>query len=320
MGYDARGRKICETAKETAGEPYAIRLTPRTGPSGLRADGADLALVDVEVVDARGRRCPIALNQINFTLAGPGEWRGGIAQGPGNYILSKSLPVECGVNRVIIRAGNHPGRILLSATSAGLKEAKVEIASQPVQMSNGLSLSSSADLLPAYLGRGPTPARNRVAVTRTSVRIVGVSTGVNSEKALSSFDDNEVTSWSNDGRLATAWIKYTLARPARIGEVTLKLGGWRTRAYPLRISVDDEVVFTGVTSQSLGYVTIPFSPAKGRSLKIELTGSARAFDAFGNIVELTDPKNAAVTGGSGDAKGTLEIVELEVYEPAVSRR
>jgi hypothetical protein len=319
VGYDTSGRKLCETEKETAGEPYAIRLTPRTGPSGLQANGADLALVDVEVVDARGRRCPIALNLINFTLAGPGEWRGGIAQGPGNYILSKSLPVECGVNRVIIRAGNHPGRILLSATSAGLKEAKVEIASQPVQMSNGISLSSSADILPAYLGRGPTPARNRVSVARTSVRIEGVSAGANAEKALASFDDNEVTSWSNDGRLATAWIRYNLARPARISEITLKLGGWRTRAYPVRITVDDKVVFTGVTPQSLGYVTIPFSPVTGTSLKIELTGSARSFDAFGNIVELTDARNAAVTGGGGDAKGTLDVVEVEVYEPAVRR-
>jgi hypothetical protein len=320
VGYDQRGRKLTETEKETAGEPSAIRLTPRTGPLGLQADGGDLALVDVEVVDAGGRRCPTALNLINFSIVGPGEWRGGIAQGPDNYILSKSLPVEGGVNRVLVRAGNQPGRILLRATAEGLQDAKVEITSHSVQVSDGLSLSSSAPVLPAYLGRGPTPANNSINVIRRSVRIVGVSAGANPEKAQASVDDNEVTSWSNDGRLATAWIKYDLARASRIGEIVLKLGGWRTRAYPLRITVDDKVVFAGVTPQSLGYVTIPFSPVTGKSIKIELTGGARSFDPFGNIVELADATNAAVTSGGGDAKGTLDVVEVEVYEPAISRR
>ena len=69
VGYDAAGRKISEDQKQTAGEPAAIRLTPRTAPLGLRADGADVALVDVEVVDAKGQRCPTALNLINFTLS-----------------------------------------------------------------------------------------------------------------------------------------------------------------------------------------------------------------------------------------------------------
>src|SRR5438093_974597 len=98
-----------------AGEPAAIRLTPHTGPQGLQADGADLALVDVEVVDAQGNRCPTALNLINFALSGPAEWRGGIASAqtgtrPDNYILSKSLPVEGGVNRVIVRALAQAGK------------------------------------------------------------------------------------------------------------------------------------------------------------------------------------------------------------------
>src|SRR6185436_20713723 len=119
-GYNAAGRKISADQKRTAGEPAAIRLTPHTGPRGLRADGADVALVDVEVIDAQGRRCPTALNLINFSLGGPAEWRGGIAQGPDNYILAKSLPVENGVNRVIIRSTTQAGTIALRATSGGL--------------------------------------------------------------------------------------------------------------------------------------------------------------------------------------------------------
>ncbi|HYX41718.1 MAG TPA: DUF4982 domain-containing protein, partial [Pyrinomonadaceae bacterium] len=140
VGYDAAGRKISEASKQTAGQPFAIRLTPHTSPVGLRADGADVVLVDVEVIDAKGQRCPTALNLINFSLVGPAEWRGGIAQGPDNYILAKSLPVENGVNRVIIRATPQAGKIVVRATADGLKPAAIEVVSRPVQVQDGLSL------------------------------------------------------------------------------------------------------------------------------------------------------------------------------------
>ncbi|MEK7723278.1 MAG: sugar-binding domain-containing protein, partial [Acidobacteriota bacterium] len=94
VGYDKNSKEITSAIKKTAGEAVAIRLTPRTSPNGLVANSHDIALVDVEAVDKDGNRNPIALNLINFELSGEGEWRGGIAQGKDNYILSKSLPVE----------------------------------------------------------------------------------------------------------------------------------------------------------------------------------------------------------------------------------
>src|SRR5262249_17102895 len=104
VGYDRNGKAITTDSIKTAGEPFAIKLTQHTAPDGLKADGADVAIVDVEVVDKQGRRCPTALTMINFALAGEAEWRGGLAQGPDNYILSKNLPVEGGVNRILIRS------------------------------------------------------------------------------------------------------------------------------------------------------------------------------------------------------------------------
>ena len=79
---------------ETAGEPARLHLTAMQNPEGFRADGADMALVQVEVVDKNGKRCPLDNRMISFLLEGEAEWRGGIAQGPGNYILSKESP--CG--------------------------------------------------------------------------------------------------------------------------------------------------------------------------------------------------------------------------------
>jgi len=99
----------------------------------------------------------------------------------------------------------------------------------------------------------------------------------------------------------------------------MKLSGWRTQSYRIRILVDDRVVFAGSTQRSLGYVTFDFPTVMGKSLKVELTGSANNRDAFGNIVEIPgtpDPQSAA---GKSDAKSVLSIVEIEVYEVVLPR-
>ena len=317
VGYSRSGKKICETEIRTAGKPAAIRLTPHTSPNGLRADGADLALVDAEVVDADGNRCPTALNMIDFSLSGPAEWRGGIAQGPNNYILANSLPVECGINRVILRSRRESGEIILRATADGLKSAEIEIRSQPVRVIDGLSLDLPDAGLPANLSRGPTPPAQLLPLSRIPVEIRDVSAGANSKTAVLSFDDNEITSWSNDGQLSNAWINYQLARPALINELTLKLGSWRTRSYPIRISVGSQIVFSGMTPSSLGYVTISFPPTRGQRVKLELTAPPKTVDNFGNIVEITGNPEREARSGLG---ATLSIVEVEIYESVIADR
>jgi beta-galactosidase len=314
VGYDAAGRKITEDSKKTSGEPAAIRLTPRTAPSGFRADGADVAMIDVEVVDKDGNRCPTALNLIDFTLSGEAEWRGGIAQGADNYVLSKSLPVENGVNRVLIRSTRNAGKVVLRATAENLKSAAIELNSKPFQTIGGLSLEMPFDGLPVNLTRGATPVGESFKISRQPVEIVNVTAGSNPEKAKNSFDDNETTDWTSDGKSENAWIKYDSAKTVKINQVVLKLVGWRTQSYPIKISVDEKVVFTGNSPRSLGYVTFTFPPAEGKSVKIELTGNATNRDAFGNIIEITgipDPKSAADKGG----KNILGIVEAEIYAP-----
>jgi beta-galactosidase len=313
VGYDPVGRRITTDQKQTAGMPIAIRLTPHTGPLGLRADGADVALVDVEVVDARGRRCPTALNLINFSLSGPAEWRGGIAQGQNNYIQSKSLPVENGVNRIIIRSTTRAGTIAVHATAGGLKPAAIKIVSNRLPATGGVSLNLPDAGLKSYLSRGPTPAATPLTLTRQPVSIANASAGANSQKAALTFDDDETTQWTSNGRVADGWIKYDFARPARVSEVTLKLANWRTRSYPIRIMIDGQVAYSGETPRSLGYVTLTFPPVTGRSLKLELAGRPIDVDAFGQIIEVTGKKD---TDGVADKdKGTLSIVEIEIYEP-----
>ncbi len=308
IGYDASGARVCEASHVTAGEPAALRLTPTTGSGGLRADGADVALVDVEVVDAEGRRCPTALNLVDFELSGPAEWRGGIAQGPDNFVLARSLPVEGGVNRVLVRTTPEAGRIVVSARSAGLAPAQVELVSRPVTVdAGGWSRDLAAAALPGQLDRGPTPKTPAFKVSRVAVPVAHVTATDGGNPALA-CDDNETTAWS--GRQP---ITFELAHAATLTEVTMKTAGFRARSYPLRISVDGLEVWRGVTPRSLGYVTLPLKPREGRTVRIEVLGGSEARDAFAGITELVDQGNAT-TGEEKVGAGELGLLEIEFYE------
>ncbi len=314
-GLDAAGRKTCETSLETAGDAVALRLKSFLDPHGLKADGADVALVEFEVVDAQGRRCPTALNLVDFDLAGPAEWRGGIAQGPDNFILAKSLPVECGVNRVLVRSTTVAGKITVNARSSGLQPASLELTSRTVGVTDGLASLARANLQPSYLGRGPTPAGQSFKVSRVAIPVARATAGANADRVAASYDDNETTAWANDNTIANGWIVYEFARPARVTELTMRLTGWRQRSYPIVITVDGQEVFNGLTPRGLGYVTLPLKPVTGRTLKIQLVDTAANKDAF-NIVELGNQKENASTGADKLGAGTLSIIEAEFYEPA----
>jgi hypothetical protein len=264
-----------------------------------------MALVQVEAVDAAGRRNPLSLDLVDFDVQGPAEWRGGIAQGPENFILARSLPVEGGVNRVLLRSTTTPGRIVVRARAKGLAPAELTLASAPAVVKDGLAALPPAP--PAHLDRGPTPATPSFAVARVAVPVASVD----APDGNKSIDDDETTAWtSREG--AAPEITYTLARPARLTEVELKLTGWRERSYPLQIYVDGQEAWSGVTPKSLGYVTLPLTPVQGRSVRIVLAGKAEE----GGGMRLTEVANQAntATGAKGVSTATLSIVEAEFYE------
>jgi beta-galactosidase len=164
VAYDEAGSEITEHRKETAGAPAALRLTAITAPGGWRADGQDVALFDVEIVDAQGRRCPTAQQRVDFEVSGPGVWRGGYnsaREGSTNHLW---LDTECGINRVSIRATREPGVVRLTARSAGLPPATVEASSQAFAAPGGLTAESPARY-PVKLGAAPVVESAAVAQT-----------------------------------------------------------------------------------------------------------------------------------------------------------
>ncbi|MDP9148999.1 MAG: DUF4982 domain-containing protein, partial [Myxococcota bacterium] len=139
VGYDASGAKVAEHQLQTAGAPAKIKLTATVDPNGgLKANGADVAMFDFEVVDANGQRCPTDEAPVSFTMTGPGVWRGGVNSGVPGSINKTTLLTECGINRVFVRSTLMPGTITLTATRAGLMSDTISVTSTAIPVVDGM--------------------------------------------------------------------------------------------------------------------------------------------------------------------------------------
>lgn len=318
IAFDKNGKETSRTEKSTAGEPKKLKLTLMQGPEGTYANGADIAIVQVEVVDENGRRCPLANDMVNFTLDGPAEWRGGVAQGKDNYAFATSLPVECGITRVLVRSTPEAGKVTLTAVAEGLGSESVQFSTVPVAVKDGLSKHFPAQALKPRYDRGPTPSTPSYYDKKIDVRVKSAKAGCNQENVGNSWDDNELSEWRNDGRAETGWITYELERAAEIDDINIKLTGWRQRSYPLEIFADDELIWSGETPRSLGYVHLKTRPVRARNITIKLKGAAIDKDAFGQITEVVEPAAGELDlfkAKNGDKTGNeLRIVEVNFLE------
>lgn len=317
--YDKNMKPVVTKSLKTAGEPKDLKLTLMQGPDGTYADGADLVLVQFEVVDAQGNRCPLANDTVTFTVSGPMEWRGGVAQGKDNFVGAKSLPVEAGVNRVMLRSLPEAGHVTVTADAPGFSPVSVSFDTKAVEVKDGLSRHLPWAGLASRLDRGPTPEGPSYSDSKVDTKVLSATAGANADMIANSYDDNELSEWRNDGRLSTGWITYRLERRAAIDDICVKLTGWRQRSYPLEVYAGDTLVWSGNTDRSLGYVHLNIEhPVLSDTYTIRLKGAADDSDAFGQIVEVVEPKAGELdlfkAEGGDKTNSELRIVEIEFLE------
>ena len=299
---------------ETADEPYQLKLTAIENPEGTKADGTDMVLFQVEVVDKQGRRCPLDDRMIHFQLWGEAKWIGGIESD------AMSLPLECGVNRVLVRTTTHAGEMNLSAYAEGVKPAYIQVNSEKLIVNSFLPQLT----LKGQLGRGETPLTPSYTESAQGINIISAKAGFDSEHASRSFDDNELSEWKNDGRLNTAWITYKLERKAFVDDICLKLTGWRLRSYPLEVYAGKQLIWSGETERSLGYIHLtPAKRVKTDEITIRLKGAGKDKDAFDGITEVAQPTAGELdlfkSKNGGDTNNELRIVEIEMYTNASAK-
>jgi beta-galactosidase len=124
-----RGGRTYSDVVETTGKPAAIRLV--ADRTVLDADNADLAVVRVEVVDAKGRVVPVADNYIHFTVKGPGRLIGVGNGDPSCHEPDKgdSRSAFNGLAQALVQTTHQAGTIELKAEASGLSSCTIRIKS-----------------------------------------------------------------------------------------------------------------------------------------------------------------------------------------------
>ena len=327
ISYNKDGQEESRYELLTAGEPDHLKLTTIENPTGWKADGNDLALVQIEVVDKQGRRCPLDNRLVKWTVKGPAEYLGGIAKGKYNHARQDTLPVECGVNRVMLRSLTKAGKIMVTAQAKGLPKASVELQTSAVSVVGGLATYKPSDGLKPRLDKGETPAGPSFLPWREEVPILR-AIAASGEEVTKSYDNCENTSWESAGRLDSASVTYTLAEKTRIDEICMKLKNFRSTTYPIAVYAHQEradgseerlrvgeqssgmlvEVWRGRTPKSLGFVHLPLKNAPmARRFTIRMVGTSSTKDAFGEIKELDAANDEKKVSGNR----SLKITEIE---------
>jgi len=143
------GKVILTEKRETTGAPAQIRLT--ADRTEINADGEDVAVLKVEVLDKEGRQVPTANNKIVFHISGAGALIG-VGNGDPNCLESDKEPkrsVFNGLAQVIVQSTQHPGEIRVEAVKdegdgTDLTPAKLAITTKQVELRPALAVENTA--------------------------------------------------------------------------------------------------------------------------------------------------------------------------------
>ena len=135
------GQVVLTEKRETTGAPAQLRLT--ADRIEIDADGEDLAILKVEVLDKDGRVVPTAENTLAFNITGAGKLIG-VGNGDPNCQESDKAPKRSlfnGLAQVIVQSMKRPGEIHIEATkdpsqwdAPELTPAQLTITTKPVEL------------------------------------------------------------------------------------------------------------------------------------------------------------------------------------------
>ncbi len=128
------GKQVVSDKRETAGAAARLVLHPDRGQ--ISADGEDVSMVTVEIVDAQGRPVPTAGNEVTFQVAGKGKLLGVGNGDPSCHEPDKSDKRSAfnGLAMAIVQAAKESGEIHVTASSAGLEPATTTISVAPAAL------------------------------------------------------------------------------------------------------------------------------------------------------------------------------------------
>ncbi len=306
----AGGRVVARDEIRTAGAPHALTLTPDRRV--ISADGTSLAFLAVEVVDRAGVVVPDASPLIQFGLAGPAVLDGvdnGQQENAQSYRLS-SVPAFNGRALVIIRSAGTPGRITVTATSAGLSGAKAGLTAVAAPMSGTVRHCAVGPRRGAGRPGGAAGQRGRGGQQRGR-RADASYSGSPTTIPAAMLDGDPGTGWSNyydkaqtANLLAVSvsnpsdWVSVSWPAPQSFDSVQASFTISAVLAQPAAITVSywDGSAYVPVRNLTISRATASDQP------------TTLSFDAVRSSQVRLDMTSAA----PGTGAGFLQIVELQV--------
>lgn len=121
IAYSENGEEIIRTARRTSGGAHKLNMHVHS-PS-IKADGEEVVVVDVQIVDKDGEICPRADNLVTFDVQGAAEILG---VGNGNPMshepdkFTKQRRAFHGLCQVLLKSTGETGEAILTVSSYGL--------------------------------------------------------------------------------------------------------------------------------------------------------------------------------------------------------
>jgi beta-galactosidase len=121
------GQQTLTAKRETTGPAAGIVLRPDR--ARVAADGEDVSVVTVEVVDAQGRVVPVAANEVSFKVSGSGKLLGVGNGDPSSHESDRADKRRAfnGLAMAIVQAGKQAGEMRVEVSSPGLESATVTV-------------------------------------------------------------------------------------------------------------------------------------------------------------------------------------------------
>lgn len=127
VAFDINGKGAATEIKRTAGKPYQIRLI--ADRSSIKATEKDLSFITVQVLDKNGNLCPLAANNIKFSIVGAGTIRGVGNGDPTNIqiLTGNEMQAFNGQCMLMVQSAAISGNIKVTASASELQNAILDI-------------------------------------------------------------------------------------------------------------------------------------------------------------------------------------------------
>jgi beta-galactosidase len=313
VAKDASGHVVARDEVDTAGAPYALKLTP--DKTILRADGKALSYITVHVVDAHGVEVPDADNPVGIGVTGAGTFQGADngKQDDAEGYKSTTHDAFNGKLLAIVQSDSRPGPIHVTAASDGLYGAGITLHSSmapgdvpsAVRAAHSFRLPHRARIgAHAAAGSGPT-ADASFTGGFFGVGNFGSDFGNSITLPATMLDGDTTTFWSNRySKVRTQtlpdvtnahpsdWVSVSWPDAKRLSEVDARFIVDANDQQPAAINVSywDGAAWVPVSHQQADMAAasndvskITFSPVTTTAIKLDMTSASPEDPVTGNL-------------------------------------